>query len=125
MNSYFFVDNIEHFALDECVCPCCNEIILDKLVYLHLIKLDKMRKEYGFPLVITSGHRCDKHNKEVRGAKNSWHLRFATDVRPEIGREEDLHKLYKLALTMEWGGIGLYDSWIHLDMRPTETRWRG
>lgn len=125
MAALFTLPSIEFFSLDEMVCPCCNSIVLDDGLMMHLVKLDIMRKQYGRPIIINSGHRCAKHNAEVGGAPESWHLRFATDISPSIGRESDLTDLYKLALSYKWGGIGLYPSWIHLDMRPSLTRWRG
>ena len=86
-------------------------------------KLEELRRELGQAIIINSGFRCTDHNKEVGGKEDSWHLRFATDIRPEDGKL--LHQVYKIALAQEWGGIGLYDSFVHLDCRPVPARWRG
>lgn len=86
-------------------------------------KLEAMRVLAGFPIVVTSGHRCAAHNADIGGAAGSWHLKFATDVRPESRDLHDLHVMYRIALQQNWGGIGIYDSWIHLDCRDQLARW--
>jgi uncharacterized protein YcbK (DUF882 family) len=46
-------------------------------VKLHpelLVKLEKLRDAWGSPLILTSGFRCDKHNRKVNGAEASLHL---------------------------------------------------
>lgn len=125
MGALFTLPGITHFSLDEVRCPCCDTIKLIPAVITHLTKLEELRTQYGKPIIINSGFRCPKHNAEVGGAPSSWHLLFATDIRPDIGNESDLMYLYKLALAANWGGIGLYEGRIHLDIRPEPTRWRG
>jgi len=125
MSALYRVEGIRYFTLDELACPCCDMLKLIPGVYNHLLKLDNLRDKYGLPIIINSAYRCPKHNKEVGGAESSWHLQFATDIRPDIGNEKDVQQLYKIALAQNWGGIGLYTSWVHLDMRPNITRWRG
>lgn len=36
--------------------------------------LDPVRAAFGKPIKVNGGYRCEKHNKEVGGAKNSQHL---------------------------------------------------
>lgn len=113
-----------HFKRSELVCPCCGELIEDDLFRRHMDNLEKMRVLADFPIVVTSGHRCPKHNIEVHGALDSMHLRFATDVRPESRDPHDLKIMYRIALMQKWIGIGIYDTWIHLDMRSGNlARW--
>jgi uncharacterized protein YcbK (DUF882 family) len=71
-------DLTKDFSLKEFACKCCGKVEVDKkLVTL----LQDMRDIVG-PLVIESGYRCEKHNAEVGGGKNSAHLRGkAADIR--------------------------------------------
>jgi hypothetical protein len=112
-----------HFKLGELVCPCCGELIEDDLFTRHMAKLEETRILAAFPIVVNSGHRCEKHNAEVNGAPESMHLRFATDVRPASGDVHELKVMYRIALTQNWGGIGVYYGRIHLDCRDQLARW--
>lgn len=120
--NYYVTD---HFLLSECICPCCDRIKVVPGFYSHMELLERMRQELGSAIVINSGYRCEKHNAEVGGKPRSWHLIFATDVKPEDGDERKLLWLYRMALELGFGGIGKYETFIHLDMRPEEARWRG
>lgn len=69
----------ENFNLKEFECPCCHTVLLNPLLVL---KLQKLRDEWGLPLIITSGYRCDLHNREVGGVIRSLHkVGQAADVR--------------------------------------------
>lgn len=60
-----------HFRLAEFQCRCCG------CVKLHpelLVKLERIREAWGSPLLLTSGFRCEKHNKNVKGVEGSLHL---------------------------------------------------
>ena len=68
----------ENFNLKEFECPCCHTVLLNPLL---VSKLQKLRDEWGQPLIITSGYRCEFHNREVGGVKRSLHrLGQAADV---------------------------------------------
>ena len=49
-----------HFVPSEFVCHCgCGTLLIDSE---HLDKLERLRCKCGFPLKVTSGYRCPKHN---------------------------------------------------------------
>jgi len=112
----------EHFRLEELVCPCCERIRITPGFYIHMELLERLRRDYGEPIMVNSGYRCPDHNKEIGGTENSWHMRFATDLGETD--EDKRRELYKIALSLNFGGIGLYTWGIHLDMRPEPYRWR-
>ena len=64
-------DNIKHFKQSEFRCHCgCGYDAID----LRLVKiLDDIRDHYNSPLIITSGCRCQSHNKAVGGVQGSRH----------------------------------------------------
>ncbi len=117
----------ENFLWSELTCSCCDNIKIVPGVFLHMARLQIMRSEIGMPIHVNSGYRCPKHNIDVGGAARSWHLLFATDVRPNDYNPKILKVMYRLAIMLKFGGIGLYeeDGFIHLDMRPKQMRWRG
>jgi len=115
-----------HFRYDELSCKCCNRLITDDLMYRTMNKLERVREAIGIPLIINSGHRCEKHNREVGGQPNSWHLRFAVDIR--TAKPDNLHILFEAILLMNYdhklfNGVGWYWSFVHLDCRPNPFTW--
>lgn len=65
-------DNIKYFKKEEFTCKCgCGLNNID----LKVVSIaDKIREHFGKPAIVTSGTRCQKHNKEVGGVANSRHL---------------------------------------------------
>lgn len=53
-----------------CKCGCGLNIEKDEIKRIA----DEIREHFGQPAIITSGTRCPKHNKEVGGVLNSYHL---------------------------------------------------
>ena len=65
--------NIKYFKYSEFTCHCGCEY---NRVDIRLVKiLDNIREHYGKPAIITSGVRCEKHNREVGGVEGSWHTK--------------------------------------------------
>lgn len=73
--------------------------IYNNLLYL-IERLDKIREEWGGPIICTSGYRSPALNKAVGStAKNSAHLvGLAADIHPKSG---DIMDLAALIATME------------------------
>ena len=114
----------EHFMYSDFICPCCDGLKVVPGFYRHAGLLEQLRKEAGFPIAVTSGYRCKSHNASVGGGARSWHLLFATDIQPEDRNPEKLHCLYILSQELGFGGIGRYETFIHLDLRPEPMQWR-
>lgn len=125
----------KHFTYYECVCPCCDRLKITPGFYKHMELLEQMRENLGFPIIINSGYRCPDYNVFIGGAKQSWHMLFATDIRPAwvpgyavMDEEEWIKRLQAMreeAEKLKFGGIGTYGTFIHLDLRPEKTRWKG
>ncbi len=77
-------------------------------------------------MTINSGFRCEKHNKEVKGKPDSQHmLGKAVDVSTSKLDGLQKHRLLKLANAMKFRGIGVYPTFIHLDVRDNQSFWVG
>ena len=72
------------FKEKEFACKCCGQLpplARENVKALVSEVLDPVREKLGMPIVVNSGYRCEKHNKDVGGVKNSQHLKGeAADV---------------------------------------------
>jgi zinc D-Ala-D-Ala carboxypeptidase len=96
---------------------CCNHSapVLPALVS----SLQQMRDIIGEPINITSGFRCIKHNKAIGGAEGSKHTTAeAADLALISGMTiDEMAELAKKVPMFDRGGIILYPTWIHVDVR--------
>ena len=102
-----------------CRCGCGFDTVDAELLYVL-----KMAREYfGRPVEITSGNRCQRHNAVVGGSPNSMHLESkAADIKI-AGVTPDATAAYFIEQYPEKYGIGKYNSWVHIDVRPEQARW--
>lgn len=63
----------KHFTASEFRCRCGSCAPIDPPKEL-IDGLERLRDICGRPVIITSGHRCVKHNAAVGGVSNSKHL---------------------------------------------------
>ena len=107
-----------HFSDKELDCHCgCGKTVSPEL----LVPLEALRQMIGRPLVLTSGARCEEHNRKIGGQAGSWHLKgLAVDIACDDGafRGSIIH----LAGSLGFNGIGVAKGFIHLDLRPAEQR---
>lgn len=121
-------DLSKNFSRSEFACKgtnCCGH---SAPVHPELISaIQTLRDQLNLPLSITSGFRCNYHNESVGGAAQSFHaLGMAADVAcPDGLTAEDLARAAETIPAFQQGGIGIYPSWVHLDVRTTgKARWR-
>lgn len=116
----------DHFSSYEFACHCgCG----DKEVNPLLIRLlENIRAEVKAPVKILSGRRCPKHNKAVGGKPQSRHLwGDAADIQVVGLSPAHLHTVLNLlhARGIRIGGMGIYKTFIHVDVRAGFARWQG
>jgi uncharacterized protein YcbK (DUF882 family) len=121
-------DLSRNFNRSEFACKgedCCNH---SAPVHPDLIEaLQALRDRIGKPLSITSGFRCNRHNTAIGGEDQSFHtLGMAADVAcPDGISPGQLAALAEGIDLFREGGIGIYPSWVHLDVRKNgKARWR-
>lgn len=94
--------------------------------------LEVLRAELGGkPVRVLSGYRSALYNRQIGGARKSQHVQGrAADITVDGISAEKVHaatlKLYREG-RLKIGGLGLYPSFVHIDVRPRKTlaRWRG
>lgn len=115
-----------NFFDDEFKCKCCGKLPPRGMKTLLIVLLQRLRDAVGKPLIINSGYRCPKHNKEVGGATHSQHvLGTAADVKVPPGLT--VPQLAQIAAEVGFDGIGRYirQGFIHVDVRGSKARWNG
>ena len=115
-----------NFSLEEFTCHCgrCSIPQAVKVNIYQLVKeyLQPLRDEVGVPVIIMSGYRCKAHNTAVGGVKYSQHLLgCAADIKIEGMTSAEVHAKI-LELWPRVPGLGLYDTFIHIDNRNLDSR---
>ena len=122
-----------NFNVVEFKCKNNGEILLNADFIDHVKRLQIFREWYNRPIKILSGYRTEEYNRKIGGAVNSKHmLGIATDFElPEefysfTDKRKDefvgnvIRKWSELCRADGFvGGIGIYDTFIHLDSRKT------
>ena len=116
-----YFDTREFASPDGAESPFGEQVVSPKLLDL----LNKLRDEYGKPLVVNSGYRSAEHNAKVGVVPNSQHvLGLAADIRPLSENMADLPKLQRMAHKLNSiGGVGYYNTFVHIDVRGKIARW--
>lgn len=115
-----------NFSKREMACKCgCTTPVGVAVNLAKLARaLEELRALAGLPLTITSGYRCPAHNKRIGGAKMSQHtLGIAADIVSKKLTPKELAALANQVPAFINGGIGVYSSWIHVDVREGRARW--
>jgi uncharacterized protein YcbK (DUF882 family) len=124
----------EHFRSEEFACKCCGTLPPSGIDETLIECLEMLRFLIGSPLRIVSGYRCPEYNKKVGGARRSKHLLgYAADVQvagTTADRSVTLISKHADKITeFNRGGIGLYKTFVHLDVRgkhgQKKARWQG
>lgn len=120
-----------HFKAQEFQCPDNGippEDLFDNLERLCL-QLEVLREELGKPITVISGYRSPEFNARINGARNSQHMQAtASDIKVKGVTPRKVHstilKLIKEG-RIEEGGLGLYETFVHYDVRGKRARWYG
>jgi uncharacterized protein YcbK (DUF882 family) len=109
----------QHFKLSDFTCRCgCGEVMYTPKV---VNTLDHLADHFKRDVVVTSGFRCAKRNKEVGGVDDSLHMTGqAVDF---IVRGVSPAKVAQYLADYS-GGLGLYERHVHIDS-GVKKRWKG
>ena len=117
-----------NFSLEEFECKCgCKMPEFVKKNIIELVDNLQVLRDFVGRLDITNAYRCKEHNAKVGGSVNSQHLKGkAADIKSKVFSPseiaiiaDDLMKSEKFKL----GGVGIYNTFTHVDIRGTRARW--
>jgi uncharacterized protein YcbK (DUF882 family) len=126
----------KHFVVEEFDCHDGTKVQrrdYNGLSYLCRTYLEPLRKKYG-SVTVHSGFRTKSYNRSVGGASNSYHIYTihdgndqAADVSCRRGTPRDWWRTLNAirATKVNKGGLGLYSTFCHIDIRDGKADWRG
>ena len=119
----------KNFSLQEFNSKCGRDIpneILPNIIELAK-NLQVLRDKVNKPISITSGYRSPEHNAKVKGAKNSQHIKgTAADIKVKGMTPKEVALVIEGLIEqgkIKEGGIGIYRTWVHYDIRGKKARW--
>lgn len=87
--------------------------------------LQNIRTHFGKAVVINSAYRTPTYNSKVGGATYSQHqYGTAADIKV-TGATPKVVAAYAETLMPNNGGIGIYSTFTHIDVREVKSRWNG
>ena len=123
----------EHFSIEEFDCHDGTKYPqewIDNRLKILCIELELIRSFWGRPVKILSGYRTQEYNTKIGGAPKSQHKEGrASDIQIDGISPKEVHdcilKMIKDGLLKNIKGLGLYKSFVHVDVRPTKelARW--
>ena len=112
-----------HFKVREFACHDGSDTVFISPELVTV--LEKIRVHFGKPVNINSGYRTEAHNKANGGAAYSQHkYGIAADIHINGVTPKEI-AAYVETLMPSSGGIGIYKSFCHVDVRRVKSRWNG
>jgi uncharacterized protein YcbK (DUF882 family) len=119
----------KNFSLSEFQSKCGREMPEDVKQNIQKLanSLQVLRDKLGKSISINSGYRSLEHNAKRGGVKNSQHvLGKAADIAVQgLTTKQVASEIEKLIASgdMLQGGIGIYPTFVHYDIRKIRARW--
>lgn len=120
-----------NFNLSEFKCKDGTDVPAELLPNIQKLanELQKLRDLLDEPIYINSGYRTPSYNKKIGGARNSFHVQAkAADIVVKSMSAKELHSKIEYFISqgvLNFKGIGLYSTFVHVDVRDKKARWNG
>ena len=112
----------------DCSCGCEMPLTVELNVQRLAEELQYIRTYIHRPITINSGYRCESYNNTIPGSSSrSQHVlgKAADIVVSGMNSTQVFEQLDELQHEgkIHTGGMGLYDSFVHYDIRGYRKRW--
>ena len=112
-----------NFKVREFACKDGSDTVFINLKLVAV--LQDIRDHFGKAVNVTSGYRTDAYNKKVEGALYSQHkYGGAADIYINGVTPKEIYNYVNNKYPEELG-LGLYTSFVHVDVRDGRSRWIG
>lgn len=112
-----------HFKVSEFACNDGSDAIL--VAPRLVLVLECIRCYFGAAVRITSGYRTPQWNEEQDGAATSQHCYGTAADIVVTGQTPAKVAAFARQLMPDWGGVGIYSTFTHIDVRETRADWKG
>ena len=111
-----------HFQLHEFACPDGSKPVFLSQALVDI--LEAIRVHFGRPVTVTSGYRTVSYNAGLKNSsKKSQHCNgLAADIKVEGHTPKEVYD-YACSLLGDHGGVGIYNTFVHVDVRATKSRF--
>ena len=112
-----------NFKVSEFACRDGSDAVLvaPRLVMV----LQTIRDHFGTAVTINSGYRTPQYNVTVGGVAQSQHCYgTAADIKVS-GQKPETVAAYARKIMPDWGGVGIYNTFTHIDVREAKADWNG
>ena len=112
----------EHFTISEFKCTDNSRVVVLNKALIDV--LETIRKHFNKPVIINSGYRTVAYNSQLKNSSpKSQHTHGnAADIRipgiTPLALYNFINSFYRNSL-----GLGLYDTFVHVDVRDGKSRW--
>ena len=119
----------DNFYLQEFNCKDGTEIPLELIDNVQELaeSLQELRCHFGESIFINSSYRHKEYNQSIGGSSRSQHLLAkASDIRLSSFNPVEVYDAIEMLIVkgdMKEGGLGLYNTFVHYDIRGTKARW--
>tara|TARA_B100000073_G_scaffold342894_1_gene346752 strand:- start:7027 stop:7413 length:387 start_codon:yes stop_codon:yes gene_type:complete len=119
----------KNFSLYEFKCRDGTDVPEDLMENVSRLakNLQILRDHIQKPITIISGYRSLEYNTKIKGAKRSQHMvaKAADIIVPGMTSLEVRDIILELIREgkMEKGGVGIYPTFVHYDVRGYNARW--
>lgn len=122
VTKYGDVQLTDHFRANEFKCKDNSRIVI--INYTLLTVLEDLRKCLGKAITINSGYRTVAYNSKTSGASpQSQHtLGKAADIKVADKTPLEVYTYLNNKYSDKFG-IGIYDTFVHIDVRDKKSRW--
>lgn len=112
-----------HFKAREFSCRSGADALL--IAPRLVMVLESIRAHFGAAVTINSGYRTPEYNAKVGGVARSQHCYgTAADIVVK-GQTPEAVAAFARTLMPDWGGVGVYKSFTHIDVREARADWTG
>lgn len=111
-----------HFKVREFACSDGSDVVFVATSLVDI--LEAIRVHFGRPVTVTSGYRTVSYNAGLKNSsKKSQHCNgLAADIKVEGHTPKEVYN-YVCSLLGDHGGVGIYNTFVHVDVRATKSRF--
>lgn len=111
----------KNFTVSEFSCRDGSDAVYIDTKLIEI--LQKIRDHFKSPVIINSAYRTPSYNAKVGGVANSQHTKgTAADIVVKGVLPKEV-AFFAESIMINFGGIGLYGNFVHIDTRNSRARW--